>query len=68
MNVRINIDGVWYVQEHIQKVTEEKVEEPKEGFPVICSKCKVQTTVPFKPRKDWPVYCIDCFKEKQNGK
>ncbi|MCH8906307.1 MAG: hypothetical protein IH840_04380 [Candidatus Heimdallarchaeota archaeon] len=28
---------------------------------VICSDCKKETQVPFKPDGDRPVYCQDCF-------
>ena len=37
--------------------------QSKEMFPVICATCGKQTTVPFKPRTDKPVYCNDCFKK-----
>ena len=30
---------------------------------VICSKCKKETTVPFKPTGTKPVYCSECFQE-----
>jgi CxxC-x17-CxxC domain-containing protein len=29
---------------------------------VICAGCAVETTVPFVPRMNRPVYCSDCFK------
>lgn len=27
----------------------------------ICAQCNVQTTVPFKPRGDRPIFCRSCF-------
>jgi CxxC-x17-CxxC domain-containing protein len=33
----------------------------RELFPVVCSRCGVQTQVPFLPRDDRPVYCSSCF-------
>ncbi len=36
---------------------------PREMHPVVCAKCGVDTTVPFVPSGDRPVYCSDCFSE-----
>ena len=33
----------------------------REMHPVVCAQCGKDTTVPFKPRGDKPVYCSDCF-------
>ena len=33
----------------------------REMHPAVCAQCGVDTTVPFKPRGDKPVYCSDCF-------
>ncbi len=33
----------------------------REMFDAVCAQCGVQTTVPFKPRGDRPVYCRACF-------
>lgn len=32
---------------------------------VICSGCGQQTTVPFEPRGDRPVYCQNCFQRRK---
>lgn len=32
-----------------------------QGTTVTCSACGKQTTVPFEPRGDRPVYCQDCY-------
>src|SRR5690242_9891260 len=36
-----------------------------QGTPVTCSGCGKQTTVPFEPRGDRPVYCQDCFRSRK---
>ncbi len=38
-----------------------------EKFPTICSLCKKETTVPFKPEKGRPVYCKDCVARIKSG-
>lgn len=40
-------------------------DRPRESFDVVCAECGAQTTVPFKPRGDRPVYCRDCFRSKR---
>lgn len=37
------------------------------GTAVICSGCGQQTTVPFEPRGDRPVYCRDCYQAQKAG-
>lgn len=34
---------------------------------VTCSGCGQQTTVPFVPRGDRPVYCRDCYQAQKGG-
>jgi len=34
----------------------------KPKYKVICSACGCETTVPFEPKNDRPVYCSDCYK------
>ena len=34
---------------------------PREMHPAVCAQCGIDTTVPFRPRGDRPVYCSDCF-------
>ena len=36
-----------------------------QGTAVQCSACGKQTTVPFEPRGDRPVYCQDCFNARK---
>ena len=38
---------------------------PREMHPVVCAECGKDTTVPFKPRGDRPVYCSDCFSKRR---
>ena len=33
----------------------------REMHPAVCAQCGAETTVPFRPRGDRPVYCSDCF-------
>ena len=34
---------------------------------VVCDKCGKETTVPFKPTSNKPVYCRDCFNKKNDS-
>jgi len=36
-------------------------------FPVVCSLCKKETTVPFKPEPGRAVYCKDCIAKIKSG-
>ena len=36
----------------------------REMHPVVCGECGKDTTVPFQPRGDRPVYCSDCFSRQ----
>ena len=38
----------------------------RESFDVVCAECGVQTTVPFKPTGERPVYCRDCFRSRRD--
>ncbi len=38
-----------------------------QGTSVICSGCGQQTTVPFEPRGDRPVYCQNCFQSRKGS-
>ncbi len=33
----------------------------REMHPAVCAQCGKDTTVPFRPRGDKPVYCSNCF-------
>lgn len=34
-------------------------------YSVVCAACGVETTVPFKPSNDRPVFCSNCYKQQQ---
>lgn len=34
-------------------------------YTVTCSACGCETTVPFEPRNDRPVYCSDCYRNNR---
>ena len=40
-------------------------QSPREAHPVVCAECGKDTTVPFVPRGDRPVYCSDCFTKRR---
>jgi CxxC-x17-CxxC domain-containing protein len=33
----------------------------RQMYPATCAQCGKETTVPFQPRTDKPVYCSDCY-------
>lgn len=37
---------------------------PREMFSVVCAECGQQTTVPFRPNGEKPVFCKECYKAK----
>ena len=36
---------------------------PREMHKAVCSECKKECEVPFKPTEGKPVYCKDCFQK-----
>jgi CxxC-x17-CxxC domain-containing protein len=36
----------------------------RQMYPAVCAQCGKDTQVPFQPRGDRPVYCSDCYKQK----
>ncbi len=40
---------------------------PREMHEAICAQCGIETTVPFRPRGDRPVYCSDCFSSMRQS-
>ena len=40
---------------------------PRQMFPAVCAECGKETTVPFEPRQDRPVYCSDCYRKVKLG-
>lgn len=41
--------------------------QPTESHDVVCDMCGRDTTVPFKPSGNKPVYCRDCFNKKDDS-
>ena len=37
----------------------------REMYPAVCHTCGTNTTVPFQPTGDKPVYCRDCYKPRR---
>jgi CxxC-x17-CxxC domain-containing protein len=37
----------------------------RQMYPAKCATCGAETTVPFQPSGDKPVYCRDCYKPKR---
>lgn len=42
-------------------------QERRQMYPVVCAECGADTTVPFQPRGDRPVYCSDCFSKQRSS-
>lgn len=39
-------------------------ERPRQGTTVTCASCGAETTVPFVPSQDRPVYCSACYAKE----
>lgn len=39
--------------------------QPREQFKVNCTSCGIETTVPFKPDPNRPVYCRTCYLNRR---
>lgn len=39
----------------------------REMFSAVCSACGKETTVPFQPTGDKPVYCRDCYTPRKRS-
>jgi CxxC-x17-CxxC domain-containing protein len=39
----------------------------RQMYEVVCDQCGTNTTVPFQPSGDKPVYCRDCFAAKRSS-
>lgn len=37
----------------------------RERHTAVCAQCGAQTTVPFMPKNDKPIYCDECFKARR---
>ena len=45
----------------------EREEAARTGSTVVCADCGQETTVPFVPRLNRPVYCGSCFQRTRSG-
>ncbi len=52
--------GGGYGRERGPRNNQERVQHP-----VQCASCGKETTVPFVPKYDRPVYCSDCFEQQR---
>lgn len=70
MGFELSQCGDMELQNELKK-REGKEEEPKEGvngWSMICAKCGVHSTVPFKPNTKWDVFCYECYKDRRDKK
>lgn len=44
----------------------QRFREDRPMFKAICAECGEETTVPFEPSGDRPIYCRDCFRNRRN--
>ncbi len=42
--------------------------QPRQMYTVICASCGVETTVPFQPREERPVYCKECYAKQRESR
>ena len=40
--------------------------QPRQMYTVVCAECGVETTVPFEPREERPVYCKECYAKRRD--
>ena len=38
--------------------------QPRQMYDAICADCGAETTVPFEPREERPVYCKECYAKR----
>ena len=41
--------------------------QQREMYPAVCSACGKETTVPFQPTGEKPVYCRDCYQPRSKS-
>ena len=42
--------------------------QPRQMYSVICAGCGIETTVPFEPREERPVYCRECYAKQRESR
>lgn len=40
---------------------------PREMHKAVCSDCKKDCEVPFKPSSDRPIYCKECYSKRKGS-
>ena len=40
--------------------------QPRQMYSVVCAECGIETTVPFEPREERPVYCKECYAKMRD--
>ncbi|MFC1860458.1 zinc-ribbon domain containing protein [Chloroflexota bacterium] len=40
--------------------------QPRQMYNVVCAECGAETTVPFEPREERPVYCKECYAKRRD--
>ena len=40
--------------------------QPRQMYTVVCAECGIETTVPFEPREERPVYCKECYAKMRD--
>jgi CxxC-x17-CxxC domain-containing protein len=55
------------VKKNEQAGAREYTQNESQGTTVTCSDCGKQTTVPFEPSGDRPVYCQDCYQSRKRS-
>jgi len=46
--------------------TQQSIADDRPAYPIKCDMCGARSTVPFKPKPDYPVYCRVCFDKRRN--
>lgn len=54
-------------EEGFRRDDERPGRQPLEQHDVICDQCGKETTVPFRPTGNKPIYCRDCFNKKDDS-
>ena len=50
----------------VEAVVDRDFREDRPMFKAVCAECGEETTVPFEPSGDRPIYCRGCFNNRRN--
>ncbi|MBW2972689.1 hypothetical protein KY359_06650 [Candidatus Woesearchaeota archaeon] len=59
------IEPISFGRGFLQEVLNNKDSGPREMHKAVCADCGKETDVPFKPSKDRPVYCRECYAKRR---